>query len=481
MPRYPALYQVNTRITLRRIGPQGTLDDLPDAFLDRIAAAGFDWVWFLGCWQTGEAGRAVSRADPRNRAAFAAAPGASGDDDIIGSCFAVTGYTVHEALGGAAAMARLRERLHGRGIRLMLDFIPNHVALDHPWVASHPEYFVPGDEAALAREPRNYTRAGGRVLAHGRDPNFDGWGDTLQLDYSSPRLRAAMLDELRAAAARCDGLRCDMAMLILPDVFERTWGRRMDAPFWPGAIAAVRAAWPGFTFLAEVYWDREWDLIQQGFDYCYDKRLYDRLRGGRAGPVRDHLRAPLDYQDHMARFLENHDEPRAAATFPPDMHRAAALITFLAPGFRFFHQGQAEGFRTHVSMHLGRGPDEPVDHGIRAFYDTIEGLLRLPLVRDGDWRLLDCQPAWGGNPTHDAFIAMAWGAPGGDCLVVVVNYGPTQAQCYVRLPSGGVTGLTWRLDDLLTGASYERHGDALAGQGLYVDLPPWGAHVFRLT
>jgi glycosidase len=186
--------------------------------------------------------------------------------------------------------------------------------------------------------------SGVRIFAHGRDPFFDGWSDTLQLDYSNPQVQDAMRDILVSIADRADGVRCDMAMLVLPDVFDRTWGRRPEE-FWPRAIGRVRGKSPEFLFMAEVYWDLEWRLQQQGFDYTYDKRLYDRLREGAVAPVREHLMAGLDFQDKLARFLENHDEPRAAATFGPGAHEAAAIITYLTPGLRFFHHGQFEGRR----------------------------------------------------------------------------------------------------------------------------------------
>ena len=238
------------------------------------------------------------------------------------------------------------------------------MAPDHPWVSEHPDFFVSGTEEQLAAQPQNYCRVGkgpgARILAYGRDPYFDGWPDTLQLNYGNPALQEAMLGELRRIARQCDGVRCDMAMLVLPEVFERTWGISAS-PFWPGATEAVRKKVPGFLFLAEVYWDLEWTLQQQGFDYTYDKRLYDRLEEGHARPVREHLFAGLDFQDRLARFLENHDEPRAAATFAPEEHRAAAILTFLTPGLRFFHQGQREGKRVRIPVHLGRGPDEAAD------------------------------------------------------------------------------------------------------------------------
>jgi hypothetical protein len=292
-------------------------------------------------------------------------------------------------------------------------------------------------------------------------------------------LQEAMIGELVKIAGQCDGVRCDMAMLLLPDVFERTWGIRAD-PFWPKATQRVREKSPGFTFMAEVYWDLEWTMQQQGFDYAYDKRLYDRLRDGHARPVREHFHAGLDYQNKLARFLENHDEPRAAATFSPEVHEAAAVITFLSPGLRFFHQGQFEGRKKRISPHLVRGPDEPIDQRLAEFYDRLRAVLRQTAVRDGQWQLLGCVPAWEGNWTWDCFLAFAWQSPAGERLMVVVNYAPNQSQCYVRLPFADLGNRQWRLQDRMGSASYDRAGNDLQSQGLYVDMPPWRYHVLSL-
>src|SRR5262249_34819688 len=166
---------------------------------------------------------------------------------------------------------------------------------------------------------------------------------------------------------------------------------------WPEATRRVRAQFPDFCFMAEVYWDLEWTLQQQGFDYTYDKRLYDRLLEGHARPVREHFHAGLDYQNKMARFLENHDEPRAATAFSPEVHKAAAIISFLSPGLRFFHQGQFEGRKKRISPHLVRAPEEPIDEQTRQFYYRLLAVLAQPVVRDGEWQLLECVPAWEGN------------------------------------------------------------------------------------
>ena len=221
-------------------------------------------------------------------------------------------------------------------------------------------------------------------------------------------------------------------------------------------------------------------MQQQGFDYAYDKRLYDRLREGQARPVREHLSAGLDFQDKLARFMENHDEPRAAATFAGPTHQAAALITYLSPGLRFFHQGQFEGRRVRISPHLVRGPMEQVDADVTRFYDRLLGTVRRPAVRQGQWRLLECLPAWDGNWTWDGFVASGWQFET-TLMIVVVNYAGNHGQCRVRLPFAELSGHSLRLSDLITGAQYDREGSDVQSTGLYVDLPPWGYHVFEVN
>jgi len=486
-PTYPVLYQVNTRVWMQLLSKQlnrpATLHDIPDIALDEIASLGFDWVYFLGVWQMGDAGRAVSLSNPEWLEEYRQLLIDLCDDDVCGSCFAIKDYVVSDRMGGNAAIEHLRARLQQRGLKLMLDFVPNHMAPDHAWVQTHPDFFVQGTEALLAQEPQNYCRVplptGEAIFAYGRDPYFAGWPDTLQLNYGNPSLQTAMLGELLTVAQLCDGVRCDMAMLILPEIFQSTWGIAIE-PFWQTAIQKVRYQHPGFVFMAEVYWDLEWTLQQLGFDYTYDKRLYDRLREQHAGPVREHFWADLDYQNKSARFLENHDEPRAATIFPSDVHRAAAILTFLSPGLRFLHQGQLDGFKHKISVHLQRGPAEPIDEELHTFYLKLLVCLRLPVLREGIWQLLNCTPAWDGNWTWSAFISFTWEDPGRKRLLVIVNYAPHQSQCYVTLPYNDLAGKLYHLKDLMSSIVYERPGESLVS-GLYFDMPGWGYHVFDLT
>jgi hypothetical protein len=487
-PKYPSLYQINTRVLLTELsqvlGRKATLDDIPDSELDRMEELGFDWLWFLSVWQTGEIGRKVSRENKEWRHDFESTLPDLHELDIAGSGFAIASYTVHTDLGGDGALERLRKRLIKRGLKLMLDFVPNHMGPDHPWVEEHPDYFVSGTESDLEQNPQNYTRVkrskDDLILAYGRDPYFSGWSDTVQLDYSNPATIEAMKNELLRISGQCDGVRCDMAMLILPDVFERTWGHRAQS-FWPVVINAVHEKIPGFCFMAEVYWDMEWDMQQLGFDYAYDKRLYDRLVEGQARAVREHFYAGRDYQNKLARFLENHDEPRAASVFEENKHQAAAVITFLSPGLRFFHQGQFEGRKKRISPHLVRAPHELADKTLQNFYRELLSILKKPVFRNGLWHLLQCDPCWHDNDTWNYFLAFSWEGIYKERILVTVNYAPQASQCFVHLPFPDLIGQMVRFTDLISPAVYDRDGNELLVRGLYLDMPAWGYHIFEVS
>ena len=144
------------------------------------------------------------------------------------------------------------------------------------------------------------------------------------------------------------------------------------------ATERVRKVNPGFCFMAEVYWDLEWTLQQQGFDYTYDKRLYDRLREGHARPVREHLHAGARLPEQARPLSGKSRRAAGRATFDLPVHQAAAVITYSVPGLRFFHQGQFEGRKKRISPHLVRAPEEAPDKEIQEFYDQLLAVLRSP-------------------------------------------------------------------------------------------------------
>jgi hypothetical protein len=134
--------------------------------------------------------------------------------------------------------------LANSGIRLILDFGPNHVALDHSWVTEHPEYFIQRNPQDAKDDPQSFVEVNGKVLACGRDPYFPAWQDVLQLNAFPAGLRQAALQTVLSIAGGCDGVRCDMAMLLLNSIFERTWGSRAGlkptTEYWAELIAASK-------------------------------------------------------------------------------------------------------------------------------------------------------------------------------------------------------------------------------------------------
>jgi hypothetical protein len=489
-PQHPTVYEINTWVWLnalsRAAGRRITLADVPDEVLAHIAGHRFDAVWLMGVWERSVGAREVSRTVPGLHAEYRHALPGYGIEDVVGSPYAVAQYRVDPALGGDEGLAALRARLARLGMRLILDFVPNHLAIDHPWMREAPERLVQGDEGGLAAAPQNWFRrevnGQKRIFAYGRDPYFDGWSDTVQIDYRRADTRRAMRDTLASVAERADGARCDMAMLAVHDVFLRTWGGAFDEPgvqFWPEAIAYVKKLHPDFLTMAEVYWDLEWTLQQQGFDYAYDKRLYDRLVHGTADEVRGHLSGDYEFQRRLARFIENHDEPRAMHALGPGRDRAAAVVALTLPGLRLVHEGQMEGWRLKLPVQLGRRHDEPTMDGLPEFYAALMRALGDDVFHDGTWRLLDPREAWEGNPTHRGFVLSQWSLDG-DHRLVAANLGPTQGQCFVPLALPNAAERRWLLRDLLSPAEYVRAGADLSARGLYLDMPSNACHLFEV-
>jgi hypothetical protein len=486
-PRYPNLYEINTWVWFSELqakyGKRIDLDSVPAGEWDAIGDLGFDAVWLMGVWERSPAGIAIANRNDQLLQDFRRALPDFRPDDNVGSPYCVRQYAIAEHLGGMNGLASARRALARRGVRLILDFVPNHVAPDHPWVSHQPGHFVGGTAEDLKNEPTSYLEASGNICACGRDPYFPAWPDVVQLNAFAPGLRKAAAETLSSIADQCDGVRCDMAMLMLNSIFERTWGsragQRPSADYWRDIISAVKELHPDFLFIAEAYWDLEWELQQQGFDFCYDKRLYDRLEHENARSVRLHLCAELGFQEKLLRFLENHDEPRAASAFSPEKEQAAALVTATLPGARLFHEGQFEGRRVRLPVFLGRRPTEPANEGLQLFYTKLLRAIDRPVFRDGAWSL--CEPeGWPDNTSFQNILAWTWRKDPERCLIAV-NFSdhPIQARVYLDWPDVG--GGMWRLTEAFTGEQYERQGDDLSRSGLYVELGPWHYHLFSYS
>jgi hypothetical protein len=408
--------------------------------------------------------------------------------DIAGSPYAVADYTTSSALGGESALQRFRDQLNRHGLKLILDFIPNHVGLDHPWLKERSELFV----QAQGEAPGTFleeTKSGPHWLAHGQDPYFPPWTDTVQLDYRRSDTRVAMTQVLKSIADRCDGVRCDMAMLSLNEIFAKTWERFpipnhespiTDVEFWSHAISTVKETLPDFLFLAEAYWGLESRLQALGFDYTYDKTLYDLLMTRDNSALQRHL---LESRPEViaagAHFLENHDERRIASLLSPAEHRAAALLILSLPGIRFLHEGQLTGARLKVPVQLLRRPSEPVDTEIQRMYEQLLTTLQPSAVGKGRGELLRPRDAWQGNPSGQNIILVQWQKEQREFDLVAINLASHPSQCYAPLCVPNLSVRDWSMEDLLGKEQHIKPGADMETNGLYLDLPAHAARLFH--
>jgi glycosidase len=482
MRNHPHLYEISAWPWLERLSGDGkkrlTLGDVPGATWDAIAKQGMDCVYLMGVWKRSAVGRLMGRTDPSLIGEYDRVLPGWAMADVPGSPYCIEAYEPDARMGGWKGLDKARKELADRGMSLILDFVPNHMGFDHEWIRSNPDYFVQGTLDNYRAEPIMYHPIEDgdtvRFIACGRDPFFPPWRDVAQLNYYNPATREAMIGVLNTIREHCDGVRCDMAMLVLNDVFRQTWGDRIellwgqpDGEFWPAATARAP-----MVYLAEVYWDREYQLQQQGFDFTYDKRLLDRLHHGNPHEARGHLQADPAYSARLARFLENHDEARSATEFGHRI-KAAAALSFALPGMRFFFDGQFTGAPLRAPVQLGRWQPDPDRPDIRDLYARLLKALDKPLLHDGTWSLLNVRGA--GDQTNHDLLAYSW-RKGKDLAVVAANITNHDAQGLIEigdLPKGE----NFELKDQLSDGTWKwTRGDL--NNGLYVRLGSGDAHLF---
>jgi hypothetical protein len=490
----PSLYEINTYVWLyelsQRLGEPVTLGKVPEAEWDRIKELGFNYVWLMGIWKRSPAGINIFRKEKSEYRPFVSyinylLPGWT-NDDHVGSPYSIAAYEPDPFIGTWADVDSARDELHKRDIGLILDFVPNHTAPDHPWVFEHPDYYFRGTSDDFKNNPGVYSRiqSGSNIMyvARGKDPSFAPWSDTVQLNYFNPATRLALINELVKISAHCDGFRCDMAMLVLNNIFQHTWkwmikdsSRTLpEQEFW----AQARQALPGSLLMAEAYWDTEWTLQQLGFDYVYDKILYDRITSFSPEDIYLHLKADTGFQKKLTRFLENHDEKRSAEVIPVHKLEAAAALFSSLPGMKLYHQGQLEGNKIKIPVQLRRITHEDNNEQIKTFYERLLSITQQDVFRNGQWRL------WEIFPMSDAscanMIAYTWKLDN-HLKLVVVNLRQTVSQGRVSLGDMVSTNEEYILTDELHNTSYERNGNDLSNPGLIVILDSFKAHIFDIS
>ena len=485
---HPHLYEVNTWAWLEQLSAQMgcsiKLAEVSDSEWDSLARRGFDIVWLMGVWQRSPESRRITLADQANFPVFDRVLPGWTPRDVVGSPYSVAQYVPDSRIGTWNDLDRVREKLHTRGMALFLDFVGNHTALDHPWVSEHPEFYVQGTQKDYEKDASRFyvaeTSSEAHCIALGRDPYFLPWRDTAQLNHFQPAMRAAQIAELRTIAAHCDGVRCDMAMLHLSDIFSQIWSdllkaaRTPEKEFWSEAHEAL----PELILLAEAYWGTEQRLLDLGFSFSYDKELYDAVRDADIARVRARIGPGNPSQSRFARFLENHDEPRCAEVFGSQRLPASGTLMGTLPGMRFYHQGELEGRKIHFPITLRTAAPELPAPRIASLFEKILRLTNQDVFHRGEWNLLSVKPE--GDATGGNLVVYQWRLEK-SWKIIVVNLSAETSQGRLNLAGRVSPSLDYVFYDELNEVRYMRSGEELSGLGVFIRLEGSQAHLFDVS
>eukprot|EP01125_Pyxidicula_operculata_P014837 TRINITY_DN4994_c0_g1_i1.p1 TRINITY_DN4994_c0_g1~~TRINITY_DN4994_c0_g1_i1.p1 ORF type:complete len:512 (+),score=87.70 TRINITY_DN4994_c0_g1_i1:405-1940(+) len=486
--RFPQMYEISTRPWLYLLSQKygrniTTLNAIPMQEFSNLKNAGYDIVWLMGVWQLGAYGLNYDQTNPSLLAYYSTVLPGYTKADIIGSPYAVVDYTCNSELGSDSDIASLRSKLNSMGLKLMLDFVPNHSAVDDPWTSTHIEYYVRAPSKSPPYDPSRYMSNG---IAYGWSGWGDSWQDTAQYNYWNMNFRTVITKNILKIASLSDYIRCDMAYLLLNDNINSIWSSQLSywgysrpsTEFWSDAISYVKSQYPNVQFLGEVYSPWQQALQNVGFDFTYDKTLYDHLSGYNLDDIRSYIsNTPLSFHQKSAHFVENHDEPRAAYHFGTNYKAdAAAIISMTLPGMRFYFMGQEDGYYNKLDIHLRRAAPEAIHDGVPQFYSKFVNILSMDVFHSGVWTYLTV-----GN-SGDSWRLMAWKwALAAQKVLVVINFSDTDGSGSVVLsdaqPINGND--TIPVTELFSNTVYQRSAKEMRTTGLNVVVSSWSAQIFQ--
>jgi len=486
----PRLLEINARIWIKRFGKDCTLSSIPDEQINKWKELGIDMIWLMGVWDNNKAVISEYCFVPELISSYNSALKDWNKDDVIGSPYSIDRYELNSLLGTKKDLLSFKKKLNDAGISLILDFVCNHFSAKSSLIWTNKEIFLPADEFIFKNDPYTFYQSPANnkeYLAHGRDPLFPPWKDTAQINFYSREARNYLTSVLIELTEICDGVRCDMAMLPLNNIFYNTWigvikkygFEKPEKEFWEEAISQVKIKKDDFIFIAETYWDLEWQLQNLGFDFTYDKRLTDRLVGSNIRSIKDHLNADMAYQNKSVRFLENHDEDRAIVKLGREKSIAAAVITSTIPGISFYFDGQCDGKRIKLPVQLGREPEEKQDEKIKEFYRNLFRITKADIFRNGTWKLLETSPVADSDSSYDNLLAWEWRL-GSELRIVIVNYNTSTSRCRLRFNIQSASD-DIVLTDLLNNVTYNRSVNEISEKGLFVELKSFNSHIFSVS
>jgi len=488
----PHIYEINLMTWLAELSLKKdraiTLKNIPREEWRYLKSLGMDFVWLMGIWQRSPYSIKRARKEPSLINECKLILPDFSIDDIVGSPYAIYDYIPDQSFGYKEDLLRLKKILEEEDLFLFLDFVPNHTACDHQWIDKYPDRYIIKEVEDQGVCQEGFFLSGDhpdfKCVANGKDPNFPPWNDTAQINYSRQNTVGAMSQTILDLTAYCHGLRCDMAMLLLKKIFLKTWGAYLDTEsdvleFWPYAIDRLKYIGTPFLLMAEVYWGKESVLLDYGFDYVYDKHLYDLILEGNIVKIRDLISSPIDQQEKMVRFLENHDEPRAFQTIGPERIKGAMVMQATLPGMRFWHHGQLEGRKQKVPVQLRRAPQEIPDNNLKSFGEDLLREVNHPVFHEGVFTVCNTH-GWSDNNSHVNLLAYCW-ARKGEKRLIIINLSPFSSQGYVIVPEDwAFTHNNLIISDPIKNDVLKRAVSDIVREGLYVGLEKGDYHFFQI-
>ena len=467
LPKYPNILQVSTRpwlygLSLKYNKKISTLESIPDEVLEDIQSKGFDMLWIMGIWSLGTVGLEHDKTEPTRLENYKKLLPDFTLDDVIGSPYSIKEYTANREIcpNGDEDIKTFRMKLNKYNIKLMLDFVPNHTSIDSPQTKDNIDYYIRAPKEM--KEPYDEKRFLKNGIAFAGIKGIVYWTDVAQLNYWNPKTVRFQIDNLKKVASLCDGIRCDVAQILINDNFGSNWEEELkswgwtkpEKEFWDIAIKEVKNEFPNTIFLSESYGDVYKELIKEGFDYCYDKDLLDKFVKEDIKVIKEYIEGNKNYNDHLCHFLENHDHNRAMELFKEDANKAktVGIAVYTVPGMRFFFQDQWLGLKNRLEVQLRRSYKEDGNDAIKEFYSKFFPIIQKKVFKYGQWLSVEIK-----GKDADKLMSWMWvDKENKENIITVINYNNEKCEGIFTL-SPGYEGK--EVKDLFTDTVYPINSD----------------------
>ncbi|MEO0185140.1 MAG: alpha-amylase family glycosyl hydrolase, partial [candidate division WOR-3 bacterium] len=402
---YVWLYQLSKKYN-REIR---NLNEIPDEELRLLSDWGFNALWLIGIWERSKASAKIKRL--------------CGNPEAIASAYSVYDYIIARELGGDEAFNDLKRRALGYNIRIAVDMVPNHTAIDSKWIREHPDWFIQRDNPPffnyqfsgpdLSDDPKigiyledgYYRRTDAavvfklverstgrtRYIYHGNDGTSTPWNDTAQLNFLMSEVREAVIQKIIDIARKSPIIRLDAAMTLTKKHYHRLWfpepGKGGDIPsrteysmthsqfnkvfpkeFWRQVVDRISLEASDTLLLAEAFWLMEGYFVRNlGMHRVYNSAFMNMLKMEQNKEYHQVLKNVLDYNPEILRrfvnFMSNPDELTAVQQFgKDDKYFGVCIMMATMPGLCMFGHGQIEGFQEKYGMEYQRSYwDEKID------------------------------------------------------------------------------------------------------------------------